>query len=156
MAADTWVTLKRIQELEGTLAECYEWLSKCFCEKEQVSAFFYRLSLDELGHRDLASYQARIVMMNPMLFPAVQVDLASLESVIATIKKFRRESLPSLEETLRVCHDIEAGLAEDYTTTVLGLTHPPMAKLIDSLSEGCKKHHSRIMEFAQQCGVALP
>ncbi len=153
---DSWIALKRIQELENTLAECYEWLGNRFSDREEVRAFFYNLGLEEIGHGDLASYQARIVVANSALFPAVDVDLVSLESALTAIRKFRKGPTPSLEEALRFSHDLEESLAEQYSTSVVSQTNHEMAKLIEALSEECGRHHARLMDFASSCDVALP
>ncbi len=153
--ADSWVALKRIQRMESTLAEWYGWLSDRFSDESEVGGLFSSLSHEEAGHGELARFQSRIVLTNPAHFPPVDVDLNSLDTALAAIHQVREGPALSLEEALRFSHHLECSLAEQYSPRAVTKTDPDLARLIESLSEDCDRHHAKLGDLARRCGVSL-
>lgn len=151
--ADAWIVLKRIEEMEGSLAGFYEWLGDRFSGMEEIHVFFNHLSREEAGHRDLVSYQARIVRSNPKLFPPVDVDLSLIQRIENSIQEFRTRSVPTLEGALTFSLSVENSLAEHYFNTVMSHSNPEVAVLIEKLSAGCKKHHRDLARQAEKHGI---
>lgn len=149
---DIWLALNRIEELENKLADLYEWLSNLFSEDKEIKSFFYRISLDEISHRDLVRYQKRTVKKNPGLFPGIEIDLDDIQGIIAGIDQFRT-SIPTIEEALKFLMAIEKNSAENYFSTVMMYSNKDFASLINNLSKTFREHHKEIKEFAVKYGI---
>ncbi len=145
--------LSRIEELEGGLAEVYEWLSGQFHDSADVSGFFFRLSLDEKAHRDLVRYQVRMVRGDRKLFPDVEADLQAVDFVLHKVKQFRDSGSPTLQHSLRFAVDVESSVAEHYVSTALGRSNPAIAGLIENLSRASSGHLKECREMAEKHAI---
>jgi hypothetical protein len=145
--------LSRMEQLEGGLAELYEWLSGQFPDSADVSGFFFRLSLDEKAHRDLVRYQLRMVRGDRKLFPDVEGDLSVLDTVAKRIKQFRDSASPTLQHSLRFAVEVESSIAEHYVSTILGRSNPAIAGLIENLCRASGGHLKECREMAGKHGA---
>jgi rubrerythrin len=149
---DVMLVLMRIEELEGKISELYEWLSKLFNDKKEVSSFFARMSLDEKQHKDLAGYQIRVVRKNRSIFPDIEADLSVIEGQLSKIGQFR-SGVPTPESAIRFALEIEKHLCEQYYREVLKQSNKEISTLIDNLAKACEDHYKDCLEFAKKHGI---
>lgn len=142
--------LKKIEELEGSLAELYSWLSMLFSGNQEISSFFFNLSLEEKQHMDIAAYQVRVVRRNPLLFDKIEVDMKIIEDYLGKIERFRHGPAPTEEGALRLTMDLENSLCEKYYAIVMKQSNKELASVINSLASACKDHYNNCLEMAEK------
>ncbi|NJD56304.1 MAG: hypothetical protein FIA94_07865 [Nitrospirae bacterium] len=147
--------LNRIEELEEGLAGLYRQLSSVFTDNEEMHDFFRSLGEEETSHRDLARYQIRLVRNSREPFADVDVDISCIENLREKIRKFSRQTAPTIEDALRVVLELETSVAEYYVSSVIKRANPEVSDLIDNLSVGCRKHLHKCREMAKRYRVPL-
>ena len=142
--------LKKIEELEGSLAELYSWLSTLFSDNQVISSFFFNLSLEEKQHKDIAAYQVRVIRRNPLLFDKIEVNMNIIEDYLVKIKQVRHEPVPTKEEALKLTLDLENSLCEKYYALAMRQSNKEFASVINALASACKDHYSICLEIAEK------
>jgi rubrerythrin len=142
--------LRKIVALEGKLAELYEWLGKVFADDRELGAFFFKLSLDEKQHRDLAAYQLKVAVKNRGMFGNVGVNVDHMENFIQRVDSFRSSAPKTPENAFKFVLQIENSLCEQYYATVMKESNEDVAALINTLSRECDNHYRECLEMAKK------
>lgn len=146
---DPWIVLRHLEELEGKMADLYEWFMKLFHEDREAAAFFYTMSLEEASHRDLVRYQRRLVSKNPGLFKEVDLDTLEILKTSERVERVIESSSLSLKEAVFTSMGFEKDVTENHYRSVMLKSNPEVANLLDSLCTGDRDHFSRLNDFAQ-------
>ncbi len=150
--ADILLVLMRIEVLEGKISELYEWFSRLFSDNKEVSDFFSKMSGDEKQHKDLVSYQVRLVRKNRSIFSDIDADVSAIEDELRRIREFRGTS-PSVDSALRFALELERSLCEHYYKDVLKRSNKEVSALIDNLAKACECHCEDCLGIAKKFGI---
>jgi rubrerythrin len=146
-----------IEELEQKLASLYEWFSVLSESDDEAKSFFARLSREELSHQQIVQYERRIIMRNPKIFDAIDVDVEVVHKVIGDIDHLMKEKPPSdLNAMIRITLDIESSAAENYYRTAMIESNADVAQFLHRLGLSFKTHLKAVEEFAELKGVIPP
>jgi rubrerythrin len=142
--------LSRLETVESTMAEFYEWLSEVFEADADASGLFFRMSLQEKSHASLLKYGRKLVNRNPEDFEDVEFDGASVDALLASVDSFRHDSQqPSLADALFFAMKIECHPAENAHREVLAVSNPEIGQIIRTLAIADDEHHRTLQAFAQ-------
>jgi hypothetical protein len=142
-----------LEELETKMADLYDWFSHAFRKDEEATAFFYRVSVEEVVHANIIRYQRRLVSKNPKSFGEITIDASLIEKTLSEIAALRNLApYPELEDALRNAIGLEHCLAEEHYRTALVMANPEVSNLLRSLGAFDLRHISRFDEFAIKRG----
>jgi rubrerythrin len=143
--------LSRLESIEKTMADFYEWLSEIFSSDAEAAGLFFRMALQERSHASLLRYGRKLVNRSPSDFEDVDFDAHSVDALLAAIADFRRDRpKPSLAEALFFAMKTECHPAENAHREVLAVSNPEIGQIIRSLAIADDEHHQTFKSFAQQ------
>lgn len=144
--------LNKMEEIERKASELYKHYHGLFHNDQEASYFFYRMHLEEKGHRNLVQYVKKLVRQNPRLFNDLDVSEEELEGVISSLdSQLERKRQPSLEEAVQIAEEIEITLSEGYLKNLPLKNNAILLDLYGALGE--KDHTERITAFKAKVGV---
>jgi rubrerythrin len=150
---DCFRALKLVESIEQLMADLYERFSTLFVADEDAAAFFYRMSRDELSHRNLVQFQQRLAKKNPREFGDVALDLDLFNATTEKVQYFmKRDSSPTLEEAVRIGIDFENDVAEHLYRTVIAEANPATQDLVKNLGRQSEIHRQHLVDFAVSRG----
>ncbi|MEE4270856.1 MAG: hypothetical protein V2I67_04225 [Thermoanaerobaculales bacterium] len=143
--------LSRLEDIENTMADLYEWLSEVFEADSEASGLFFRMSLQEKSHASLLKYGKNLVRRSPDEFDDVDFDAGVVEALVSSVDEFRAKSpAPSLAEALFFSMQVECHPAENSHRDVLTVSNPEISQMIRSLAIADAEHHKTLKTFAQR------
>lgn len=143
---DIFSVLNKIEKIEQKASELYHHYHTLFLNDEEASFFFYKMSVEEKGHRNLAQYVKRLARQNPKLFGDVDfshTDLAKIENRLDS--ELNRKPNPSLMQAIDIAEELEITCAEAYLRNLPLKANPILTDLNTSLGE--KDHTEKITAF---------
>jgi len=150
---DCFRALKLVESIEQLMADLYESFSRTFAADEDAAAFFFRISREEISHRNLVQFQERLVKKNPKSFGEVNLDLDLFNAATAKVQYFmKRDAPPTLEEAVRISIDLESEVVEHLYRTVIAEANPAVQELVSNLGRQSEIHRKHIQDFAIQRG----
>lgn len=150
---DVSKVLRGLEEIETKLSELYGWFAEIFKDDPEAVSLFSSLRRDEESHRDLVTFQIRMVYRERKSFGEVDVDYEEIKDLIARIDATRNGEPPKLEAAVGFASQIENSAAESYYRSVLIQSNPAIEGLISTLAKENKRHREIIEEFAGQRGM---
>jgi rubrerythrin len=146
---DIYTVLRHLEELEHSISRLYERFSRDFSNDREASFFFYRLSLDEIAHRDLVKYQLKLVKKSkPDEFAEVDIDIEEIKELTDNIKKeYLSKDELSIEKAVELALKIESNAAEHHYRQAMKQARPELARLLDSLGRSDKEHLAVIRDY---------
>ena len=152
---DCYRALKLVESIEQLMADLYERFSEAFAADEDATGFFYRMSRDEISHRNLVQFQQRLAKKNPKDFGEVNLEIDLFAAATEKIQYFmKRENTPTLEEAVRIGIDFENDVVEHLYRTVIAESNPAVQDLVKNLGRQSEIHRKHIQDFAVQRGFA--
>jgi rubrerythrin len=140
-----------MEEIETLASKLYKKYYEYFFTDKEASFFFYRLHLEEKGHRNLVQYVKRLARQNPTLFKDIDMPLEELNKFIVFILELLdRKKQPTLEEAVGIAEELELTLSEGYLKNLPLISSPILADLYNALGE--KEHTERITAFKRTKG----
>jgi hypothetical protein len=150
---DIMQVLRPLEQLERRLAELYQWFADLFESDSEAAFTFHRMFLEERAHVHLIEYQRRLARGNPGAFGEVEVDIAGVERAIASIDAFRDNGgPPTLDRAVRLALELESGAAITHLRAAIRQSSPEMARLLDSLGKGDRRHQRALRQLAERRG----
>lgn len=146
--------LRKLGELERSLAELYGWWSEVFASDEEAAFVFFKMKGEEKAHAGLVDYQRKLVQNSPALSVEVEFDMTEVDAAVARAKALRRpEAAPTVAEALVEALRMERSAAESHCRNALKLANPGIARLLDALGGEDKLHVSRLVDLAKRRGI---
>jgi hypothetical protein len=143
--------LNRMEEIERKASELYRSYHATFYHDQDAAYFFYRMHLEEKGHRNLVQYVKKLVRQNPKLFKEVDISESELDKIISRLDhEIARKLQPSLEEAIEIAEELEITLAEGYLKNVPLKNNSILLDLYSALGE--KDHTEKITAFKMKKG----
>lgn len=150
---DCFRALKLVESIEQLMADLYESFSETFAADEDATGFFYRMSRDEISHRNLVQFQERLVKKNPRDSSEVNLDLDLFNATTEKVQYFMKKGdPPTLEEAVRISIDFENDVAEHLYRTVIAEANPAVQDLVKNLGRQSEIHRKHVQDFAVQRG----
>lgn len=148
--------LRKLGELERSLADLYGSWSELFAADEEAAFVFFKMTGEEKAHAGLVDYQRKLVQNSPALSVDVQFDLTEVEAVLARAKTLRKTTVPpTVAEALGEALRIERSAAESHCRNALKLASPGVARLLDALGAEDKLHVARLADLAARRGIEV-
>lgn len=148
--------LRKLGELERSLADLYGWWSELFVADEEAAFVFFKMKGEEKAHAGLVDYQRKLVQNSPTLSVDVRFDLTEVEAALARAKALRSAAVPpTVAEALGEALRIERSAAESHCRNALKLANPGIARLLDALGGEDKLHVARLVELAERRGIPI-
>ncbi len=149
--------LRKLGELERSLADPYGWWSEVFAGDEEAAFVFFKMKGEEKAHAGLVDYQRKLVQNSPSLSVDVELDLSEVEAALARVKALRRIAVPpTVAEAFGEALWIERSAAESHCRNALKLANPGIGRLLDALGVEDKLHVARLVELAERRGITVP
>jgi hypothetical protein len=143
--------LSRLERVECTMADFYEWLSVVFESDPGASGLFFRMSLQERSHASLLRYGRKLVHRSPSDFEDVDFDGDSVDTLIAAIGDFRANApQPTLVDAVFFAMKVECHPAENAHRDVLAVSNPEVGHIIRALAVADEEHHRTLRSFVQE------
>ena len=144
--------LNRMEEIEKKASELYKHYQGLFHGDQEAAYFFYRMHLEEKGHRNLIQYVKKLVRQNPRLFHDLDVTEEELGRIVAMIdSQLERKKQPKLDEAVEIAEELEIALAEGYLKNLPLKNNRILLDLYGALGE--KDHTEKITAFKAKVGV---
>lgn len=145
--------LKLVESIEQLMADLYERFSEIFTADEDAAGFFYRISRDEISHRNLVQFQQRLIKKSPREFGEVDLDLDLFTAATKKIQIYLdKDNKPTLEEAVRIGIDFENEVVEHLYRTVIAESNPDVHELVSNLGRQSAVHRKHFQDFAIQRG----
>jgi len=146
--------LNRMEEIEMKAAELYKIYHAAFYHDKDAAYFFYKMHLEEKGHRNLVQYVKKLVRQNPKLFERLDCMHADFDKIARRLdKEIARKKPPALDEALDIAEEFEVTLCEGYLRNIPLKTNSILLDLYSSLGE--RDHTEKIAAFKEKfCGTA--
>jgi len=141
--------IKEIQLYKKRTAELYTWLSGHFAEDENARSFFFRMTMREQSHLDLARYQIRTMRKSNIDFDDTEINVEFFKNRISMIEDFR-SSLPTFREALFFVSRLERGTPLCYCSLLMSKSNKQFAELLSNLSITCNMHCDDMREFIEK------
>jgi rubrerythrin len=146
--------LRKLGDLERSLADLYAWYAEALAGDAEVSSAFCRMASEEKRHAGLVEYQRRMVQQDATLSVDVAIDLAQIEAALAKGRELRAAPVPpTAEEALREALLLERSAAESHYRNALTQANPKIARLLSALGGEDKVHAARLEELARRRGI---
>ncbi len=144
-----YTVLRLLEDLEDSISMLYQRFSDDYAIDEATSFFFYKLSLDEIAHRDLVRYQLKLLRnARPDAYNDVDIDINIIRELIDNIeKKLNSDEKYPINRAVDIALEIESNAAEHHYKGAMKQAMPEMARLLDSLGKADKEHMQLIRNF---------
>lgn len=144
--------LNRMEEIEKKASELYKHYQGLFHNDQEAAYFFYRMHLEEKGHRNLIQYVKKLVRQNPRLFSDLDVTDGELDRIVMMIdSQLERKKQPKLEEAVEIAEELEITLSEGYLKNLPLKNNRILIDLYGALGE--KDHTEKITAFKAKVGM---
>ena len=148
--------LRKLGELERSLADLYGSWSEVFAADEEAAFVFFKMKGEEKAHAGLVDYQRKLVQNSPALSVDVQLDLTEVDAALARAKALRTAAVPpTVAEALTEALRIERSAAESHCRNALKLANPGVARLLDALGGEDELHVARLADLAARRGIEV-
>ncbi|MGC2424010.1 MAG: hypothetical protein WA666_06615 [Nitrospirota bacterium] len=154
MEMDLKSLMSKVVELEGSLSIVYQKIADRFSNDPETKDLFSQLSSEEANHKEIASFQRRVIVANSALFHPVEIDEKTFDYVTVKINRLSNNNL-TLEEIVDLCVKLEDSMSEHYVFIAAGKTNKRFGKFIVQMSSESLGHAKKIIEFAKKRGIAL-
>lgn len=155
MSENVLTVLKALEDLEQRMADLYAWYHEVFGDNVAAADFFYKMSVDEISHRDVIRFQNRVAQQNFKLFETVEIDLKGLSGFVGKIDAMFSRT-PSLREAAIATRELEQSVYEVHYRNAIAQANPFMTKLLVGLNKYDRRHRADIDEFGVKCGFWAP
>jgi hypothetical protein len=144
--------LNRMEEIEKKASELYRGYHAAFFHDEEAAYFFYKLYLEEKGHRNLVQYVKRLVRQNPKMFSGVDFTEEEFDKILSRLnEELSRKHQPSLMEAIEIAEEFEITLSEGYLKHLPLKHNSILLDLYNALGE--KDHSEKITAFKMKIGA---
>jgi len=144
--------LAKMEEIEKKASDLYKAYHGAFFHDQDVAYFFYRMHLEEKGHRNLVQYVKKLVRQNPKLFKEIDVTEEELDGMIARLDaELARKHHPPLDEALQIAEELEISLSEGYLKNIPLKNKSILIDFYNALGE--RDHTEKITAFKSKKGV---
>ncbi|MFB3851176.1 MAG: hypothetical protein ACE14Q_04530 [Acidobacteriota bacterium] len=151
---DIVAALNKMECIEKLASDLYKHYHSIFLDDAEASYFFYKMSIEEKGHRNLIQYVKRLVRQNPKLFSNVDVDYEHFDKLEKRLnEEIKRKPYPSLSEAIGVTEEIEIVIGEAYIRNLPLAKNPILTDLYNSLGE--KDHTEKITAFRAKINARI-
>lgn len=144
--------LRALDELEDVISLLYSKFSTLFEDDKESAVFFYRLSLDEIAHRDFIKYHMRILSKlktDDKIQSDIDIDeITSLTSEVTDL--LLSEKQWTVKEAVTTSIKLEANAAERHYKKALSNINNEISNLLKHLGKDDEKHISDLNEFAKK------
>jgi len=148
--------LKHVEDLEQRTANLYEYFSQRLVGDEGAAEFFYKLHLQEIGHRNLVRFARRMIEQNPTLCRGIELDPGRYSFLPAELDDcFKEGGAEDLSKMLNQAQKIEESLSESTMLGNLPDVVPHLSTLLDRLIKDSQNHHLAVKCFADSRHVRL-
>jgi hypothetical protein len=154
MEMDLKSLMSKIVELEGSLSIVYQKIADCFSSDPETNALFSLLSSEESNHKEIASFERRVILANVGLFHPVEIDEKAFDYVTAKIKGLSNSNL-TIDEIVNLCVKLEDSMSEHYVFIAAGKTNKRFGKFIVQMSSESLGHANKVIEFAKKRGIII-
>ncbi|MBK6406933.1 MAG: hypothetical protein IPF66_18980 [Holophagales bacterium] len=149
--------LRKLGDLERSLAELYLWYSEVFSSDPEAAFAFFKMASEEKGHASLVEYQRRMVQKTSAHSFDLDIDLGSIEAALEKVKVLRASpGIPTVDDALRETLLMERSAAESHYRNALKSANPEIGRLLDALGGEDRLHVTRVSELARRRGITLP
>ncbi len=151
------VALRRLADLELSLADLYAWYSDVFASDPEAVYVFIKMAREERAHYRLIDFHRRLLVRDQKLSVEVDLELGEIQALVARAKALRSaKTPPTLAEAMRETIAMEASAADSLYRDALFEQHPEVVRLLGALGAEERAHVERIRSMARRRGVALP
>ena len=155
MNVDT--VLRRLGDLERSLADLYEWYAEVFASDPEAVYVFLKMFREEMGHVRRVDYHRRLLQKDPALPVDVDIDVAEIDGILQKAVALRGvRPNPTLEDAIRTALDLEMTAAESFYRNARRQASPAVARLLAVLGGEDKDHVGRLREMARFRGIPTP
>ena len=154
MEMDLKSLMSKVVELEGSLSIVYQKIADRFSNDPEVKELFSLLSSEESNHKEIASFERRLITANANLFHPVEMDQKAFDYVMVKINRLSNSNL-AIDEIVDLCVKLENSMAEHYVFIAAGKTNKRFGKFIVQMSSESLGHANKIIEFAKKRGIIL-
>jgi rubrerythrin len=154
MEMDLKSLMSKVVELEGSLSVVYQKIAERFRSDPEAEELFSQLSSEESNHKEIASFERRVIMANGALFYPVEIDEKAFEYVTAKMKRLSNDNL-TIDEIVNLCVKLEDSMSEHYVFIAAGKTNKRFGKFIVQMSSESLGHANKVIEFAKKRGIIL-
>lgn len=151
---DIFTALKKIEEIEQKASELYRHYHLIFKSDQEASFFFYKMSVEERGHRNLIQYVKMIAEQNPELFSTISFPETLFSKIYTHFEnEIRRRPLPTLLQAINILEELEIDLGEAYLRNLPLKNNPILTDLYSALGE--KDHIEKITAFRTKINARI-
>lgn len=144
--------LRALDELEDSVSLLYDKFSNLFSYDKEAQFFFYKMSMDEIAHRDIVKYQTRILTkLNPKELKDIDIDIKEIQDLIQyTVDLLFAEKEWTIQEAVAEAVKLETNAAERHYKSLLTNINPELSILLKHLGKDDEEHIRQLKEFAQK------
>jgi hypothetical protein len=141
--------LRAWEEVEGKMAALYRQYGQWFLDDAEAGDLFNRISMQETAHRNVISFEIKMVSQNRGSFGEVDVELEPIVQFAATVSRAQTPlTPPSLEEAVRLALKLEQqAAAEHFCTLLTRQGNPGMEAMIKSMHNMRAANHAHLAEL---------
>jgi rubrerythrin len=154
MEIDLKSLMSKVVELEGSLSIVYQKIADRFSNDSETRELFSLLSAEESNHKEIASFERRVILANAGLFHPVEIDEKAFDYVMVKINRLSNSNL-TLDEIVNLCVKLEDSMSEHYVFTAAGKTNKRFGKFIVQMSSESLGHANKIIQFAKKRGIVI-
>ena len=153
--------LRAWEEVEGKMAALYQQYGQWFQRDAEAGDLFNRISLQETAHRNVISFEIKMVSQNRGSFGEVDVELEPIAQFAATVNRAQTPPRPpSLEEAVRLALKLEQqAAAEHFCALLTRQSNAGVEALVKSMHNMRAANHAHLAElksFAARRGFLPP
>jgi rubrerythrin len=154
MEMDLRSLMSKVVELEGSLSIVYQKIADRFSNDSETRELFSLLSSEELNHKEIASFQRRVITANAGFFHPVEIDQKAFDYVMVKINRLSNSNL-TIDEIVDLCVKLENSMSEHYVFIAAGKSNKRFGKFIVQMSSESLGHANKIIDFAKKRGIIL-
>lgn len=133
-------------KIENLASKLYKLFHTIFIYDSEASYFFYKMSIEEKGHRNLVQYVKRLVRQNHKLFSNISTNLEHLEIIEKKLEEeIKKSSHYDLLQAIDIIEEIEISSGEGYLRNLPLSNNSILTDLYGSLGE--QDHTEKITAF---------
>jgi rubrerythrin len=151
---DFITALSKMEKIEYLASQLYKHYHTLFLNDEEASYFFYKMSIEEKGHRNLVQYVKRLVRQNSKLFTDIDIDCSLFEKLEKKLEEeINRRPHPTLLQAIDATEEIEITIGEGYIRNLPLARNSILTDLYNSLGE--KDHTEKITAFRTKINARI-
>lgn len=153
--------LRAWEEVEGKMAALYRQYGQWFQGDAEAGTLFNRMCLQETAHRNVISFEIKLVSQDRNTFEEVEVDLEPIQNFAAAVDRARNAPTPpSLGEAVKAALGLEReAAAEHFCSLLTRWGNPGVEALVKSMHNMRAANHAHLAElksFAARRGFLPP